>query len=399
MEGNKIHEMPNASLKKPLGIYVHLPFCIRKCNYCDFLSGPVDRGTIDRYMEALLLEIEASREHGNRFYVDTIFFGGGTPSIVPPEKIAAVMEKLREIFGFDENPEITIEANPGTLTEEKLKAYREAGINRLSIGLQSTEDDELKVLGRIHTYAEFLESFRTARRCGFTNINIDLMSALPGQTAESWAEALEKIAGLNPEHISAYSLIIEEGTPFYAWFYEEKRKNLPALPSEEEERGMYGMTGEILKNHGYFRYEISNYAKAGFACRHNMGYWRRKDYLGIGVGAASLIDNMRFRNRDDIEYYIEHSSVPDSIQEERAKLTEREQMEEFMFLGLRTMEGISEKEFDRIFTKKFRDVYGETCIELGKKGLLEEGSRIRLTEKGIDLSNYVLAQFLISDEM
>ena len=388
-----------SGFKKPLGIYIHIPFCISKCSYCDFLSGPSDEVTINTYMDALVKEIEGNRNLGSRFFVDTVFFGGGTPSIAAPLKIKAVMEKLKEVFEFDESPEVTIEANPGTITEKKLMIYREAGINRISMGLQSTENEELKLLGRIHTYEEFLEGYRMAEKCGFSNINVDLMSALPGQTPESWAKTLERIADLDPAHISAYSLIIEEGTPFYEWFQDKGGRNCPPLPSEEEERGMYELTKRFLEARGYCQYEISNYAKEGFICRHNMGYWRRKDYLGIGTGAASLIDNVRFSNTESIPEYIENCGSPDSIHKATQNLSVQEQMEEFMFLGLRTTEGIDKEEFDRVFSGKFEAVYGKICEKLEKEGMLKGYSRkpgrICLTGKGMDLSNYVLAQFLL----
>ena len=278
--------------KKPLGIYVHIPFCIRKCLYCDFLSAPSDDATRESYVNALLAEIDAQAPLYKGFQVHTVFFGGGTPSLLMPEQTAAILERLYQRFSFlpEKEMEITLEANPGTLTEEKLRAWRKAGVNRLSIGLQSAHDEELKSLGRIHTWKEFLWGYEAARRAGFSNLNIDLMSALPGQSVDSWMDTLESVVKLRPEHISAYSLIIEEGTPFYDWYgpqdaASEKRqmeKRKP-LPSEEEDRLMYERTGEYLAKKGYGRYEISNYSLPGFACRHNLSYWERTDYAGFGL--------------------------------------------------------------------------------------------------------------------
>ena len=263
------------------------------------------------------------------------------------------------------------------MTEGKFAAYRKAGINRLSIGLQSTENEELKILGRIHTYEEFLGTYRLARKMGFCNINIDLMSAIPGQTAERWAATLKKAAKLRPEHISAYSLIIEEGTPFYERYGEGRHAD--ELPDEEEERRMYYQTKEILGEYGYRRYEISNYALPGYECRHNLGYWSRTEYLGIGTGAASLMDHQRW-----------------NYGEEPVILSAKEQMEEYMFLGLRKMEGVSKRKFKTNFGCDMDNIYGEILERMYKMGFMEEsGDYVRLTERGIDVSNMVMCEFLL----
>ena len=398
--------------KKPLGIYVHIPFCIRKCLYCDFLSAPSDETTRESYVNALLAEIDAQAPLYKGFQVHTVFFGGGTPSLLMPEQTAAILERLYQRFSFlpEKEMEITLEANPGTLTEEKLRAWRKAGVNRLSIGLQSAHDEELKSLGRIHTWKEFLWGYEAARRAGFSNLNIDLMSALPGQSVESWMDTLESVVELKPEHISAYSLIIEEGTPFYDWYgpqdaASEKRqmeKRKP-LPSEEEDRLMYERTGEYLAKGGYGRYEISNYALPGFACRHNLAYWERTDYAGFGLGAASLRENVRWSNTAELAEYLAHAGQTGEetrIKKEMSRLSIQDQMEEFMFLGLRKTEGVSASTFERLYGKPLEAVYEEPVERLIREGLLlryqkEDGSVFfRLSDKGIDVSNYALAMFL-----
>ena len=339
-------------MKRDLEIYIHIPFCIKKCAYCDFLSGPGNEEAIDRYVKALLDEIRGISETDIplSFFGDvtSVFFGGGTPSVLTGEQLKKIMDTLRTNFSVAADAEITIEANPGTVTKEKLSIYSEIGINRISFGLQSTNNEELKLLGRIHTYEEFLESYKMARECGFHNINVDLISAIPRQTVESWEQSLKEIVKLNPEHISAYSLIIEEGTLF-AKVYGEGTSKEEELPTEDEERLMYQRTEEILNDAGYHRYEISNYAKEGKECKHNLGYWERKDYLGLGLGASSLIDNVRFKNTDDMETYIRFASNPFQMREDEEKLSKEAQMEEFVFLGLRKMKGISIKEFEVTF--------------------------------------------------
>ena len=385
-------------MKKELEIYIHIPFCVKKCAYCDFLSGPQDKETIERYVSRLLKEIQvhASKQKFTLDYeVTTIFLGGGTPSVLEANQIQRIFEMLKNSFKISKDAEITIEANPGTVTAEKLQAYKKCGINRISFGLQSTNNEELKLLGRIHTYEEFLESYQLARACGFENINVDLISAIPKQTVASWEETLKKVMALEPEHISAYSLIVEEGTPF-AKVYGEGCPGEHDLPREEEERVIYYRTEELLEKAGYHRYEISNYAKAGKECRHNLGYWERKDYLGIGLGAASLIGNTRYKNTDDLLYYMEHSSDLSAIQENVEKLSLQEQMEEFMFLGLRKTEGVSVTEFKNTFGKTMEECYGEQIQKLKEQGLLEQkDGRLMLTRPGIDVSNYVFGEFLI----
>ena len=382
---------------KELELYLHIPFCVKKCNYCDFLSAPAGEKTRAAYVDALLEEIRGFDEPED-YEVVTVFFGGGTPSILPGQAIFRIMEVLREKFSFRKGAEITLEANPGTVDKEKLSFYKKAGINRLSFGLQSADAEELKKLGRIHTWEKFLESFQLAREAGFSNINVDLMSALPGQTKESWEKTLCQVLALQPEHISAYSLIIEEGTPFYQ-LYEKDVERRDAgeepelIPSEEEERAMYEATGRILKEQGYLHYEISNYAKPGRECCHNLGYWQRRDYLGFGLGASTLLNPVRYKNTEDLEAYL----GGDFSKKEFFVLTKDNQIEETMFLGLRVLEGVSKEQFREQFSCELRVVYRKELEKLEKEGLLEEeGDFVRLTSRGIDLSNPVLAEFLLS---
>ena len=373
----------------PLELYVHIPFCVRKCQYCDFLSGPSDEETKDRYIEALLKEIRAA-EHTEDYEIVSVFIGGGTPSALKAEAIASIMRTLQEQFFFCEDAEVTIEANPGTVDLEKLTIYRNVGINRLSLGLQSTDAEELKLLGRIHSYEEFLKSYEWAREAGFSNINIDLMFAIPGQTGEAWRQHLYQVAELNPEHISAYSLIIEEGTPF-------AEQNLD-LPDEDTEYQMYEDTAEILERYGYRQYEISNYAKQGYMCRHNAGYWQRLEYLGFGLGASSLYRGMRFSNTRRMQEYLKESRNPDQIRKDVTVLSRNEQIEEFMFLGLRMTEGISEKKFEENFDVRLMDVYGDILQKYEETGFMEHiETKWRLTRKGIHVSNHILADFLLDE--
>lgn len=373
----------------PLELYVHIPFCVRKCQYCDFLSGPSDEETKDRYIEALLKEIRAA-EHTEDYEIVSVFIGGGTPSALKAEAIASIMRTLQEQFFFCEDAEVTIEANPGTVDLEKLTIYRNVGINRLSLGLQSTDAEELKLLGRIHSYEEFLKSYEWARKAGFSNINIDLMFAIPGQTGEAWRQHLYQVAELNPEHISAYSLIIEEGTPF-------AEQNLD-LPDEDTEYQMYEDTAEILERYGYRQYEISNYAKQGYMCRHNAGYWQRREYLGFGLGASSLYGGMRFSNTHQMQEYLKESRNPDQIRKDVTVLSRNERIEEFMFLGLRMTEGISEKKFEENFDVRLMDIYGDILQKYEETGFMEHiETKWRLTRKGIHVSNHILADFLLDE--
>ena len=380
--------------KTDLGIYVHIPFCVKKCDYCDFPSGVASLDEQAYYIRVLKKEIRSFEPLGNLYRVKTLYFGGGTPSILDPVQLQRIVDQLKDQYEFAEDAEATIECNPGTLNDEKLSAYREMGFNRLSIGLQSANNEELAILGRIHRYQEFEDNYKLARKLGFDNINVDLMSALPGQTMDLWKNSLEKVAELEPEHISAYSLTIEEGTPFYQKYSTLDGQRM--LPTEREDRGMYHFTKEFLEEKGYHRYEISNYAKEGKESRHNMTYWNGGSYVGFGLGAASYLNGKRFSNtKDKHEYWEDAKNAYQNYRLTDAQ-TEQATMEEFMFLGLRMMKGISPQEFEEKFHQDFGTIYGRAVEKLKMQGLLEEeGGRIRLTERGIDVSNQVLVEFLL----
>ena len=407
----------------PMEIYVHIPFCIKKCDYCDFLSGPSGPKEQADYVEALLEEINAAEEGKGRS-VSSVFIGGGTPSVLDERFIGEILNHIRRKFQIADHAEITIEVNPGTADRNKLQAYRTYGINRLSIGLQSPDDRELKILGRIHNYEQFLETYRSAREAGFDNINIDLMSGLPYQTLDKFLESLQTVIRLKPEHISAYSLIREKGTPFYERYKfdavkQEAGIHTEILPDEDEVYRIYKATQDVLKQAGYRQYEISNFAQPGYACRHNIGYWTRENYLGLGLGASSLVENVRYTNTRQLYEYGEfcdhlqekspaeflkdgEHAVPEDlwigscVQEQAQILTRKEQMEEFMFLGLRMNEGVTRAAFEQSFGVPIEAVYLETLRKLKEQGLLQMvAGRIALTDKGMDLANYVMAKFLL----
>ena len=410
--------------EKKLELYIHIPFCVKKCDYCDFLSFPADSNTQIRYVHALLQEI---RYYGNLlgdYHVPTIYIGGGTPSWLEENLIYTVLQQVTSSFHVEADAEISIECNPGTVTAKKLNVYQSAGINRLSIGLQSTNNEELKALGRIHTYDQFLKTYELARNAGFENINIDLMSGLPYQTLDKFLDSLQTVIRLKPEHISAYSLIIEKGTPFYERYKfdavkQEAGIHTEILPEEDEVYRIYKATQDVLKQAGYRQYEISNFARPGYACRHNIGYWTRKNYLGLGLGASSLVENVRYTNTRQLYEYGElcdhlrekspaeffkdgEHAVPEElwigscVQEQAQILTRKEQMEEFMFLGLRMNEGVTRAAFEQSFGVPIEAVYLETLRKLKEQGLLQMvAGRIALTDKGMDLANYVMAKFLL----
>ena len=425
---------------KSISIYIHIPFCVKKCQYCDFLSAPADSRAQKVYLRALKQEIREQAARYREYEVQTVFIGG-TPTAVPCENLCEVLKTVFSFYRMNPHAEISMEANPGTVTKEALLSYRKAGINRISIGLQSADDVELKLLGRIHTYRDFQQTYRWAQEAGFTNINLDIMSALPGQSVENYKKTLETVLSLKPQHISAYSLIVEEGTPFYEKYGQESEKlqatgeKQPDLPSEEEEREMYALTEKLLAAAGYHRYEISNYALPGRECRHNLVYWKRGNYVGFGLGAASMVENVRFENiREMQEYLAEYAGMPDaepvfaevaqrdaqvlpneqesslredthseneqelSIRENVHPLSPQEQMEETMFLGLRLTEGVSKAEFHRQFGVSMEQIYGEVIRKNTAKGLLiDEAGYVCLTREGMDLSNYVMAQFLLDE--
>jgi len=401
---------------KNLELYVHIPFCCKKCEYCDFLSFSCDEKTQYAYANALIREIEFYGPKMKDYDVTTIFVGGGTPTWIDENKMVEILDAIYTYFNVSSEAEITMECNPGTVTTSKLEKYKKAGVNRLSIGLQSADDEELQILGRIHTFEKFVKTYEKARNAGFANINVDLMSGIPYQTAEKFLHTLQKVVRLKPNHISAYSLIIEEGTPFYEKYkfdlaLQEEGKQTTVLPTEDEVYRITKLTQQYLANVGYEQYEISNFAQPGFECEHNIGYWTRENYLGLGLGAASLVDNTRYTNITDMNEYIDATrdiqmvpfEQPDGKVEYGTNLhmaadvvSRKAQMEEFMFLGLRMNKGVTRRQFEDAFGVPVEGIYKEALEHLKAEGMLEmKEGRIALTEKGQDLSNYALARFLI----
>ena len=377
-------------------LYIHIPFCVRKCAYCDFLSAPADQDTIGRYMECLEKQLVGQAASFQEKVIDTVFIGGGTPTILCIEQLSRLLAAVQEHFVLAAGAEITVEANPGTITTGKARALAQGGGNRVSLGRQSTAERELRLLGRIHTYDDFLRSYGLVREAGIRNVNVDLMSALPGQTIASYEKTLHQVLSLHPEHISAYSLIIEEGTPFYERYRADEKlrdagKEPQVLPSEESERAMYELTGALLADYGYERYEISNYAKAGFACRHNIGYWTGEEYLGLGLGASSYIEETRFCNTSELRAYLEEDFTPREVQH----LSKNDRMAEFFYLGLRMTAGVAKADFVRRFGLSAEAVYGDVLKDLTAQELLTDtGTHYRLTPFGRDVSNQVLYRFL-----
>lgn len=377
-------------------LYIHIPFCIKKCSYCDFLSAPANQTTISEYVDCLEKQIVSKAPSFRGKTIDTVFIGGGTPSVLLISQMEQLMNCIQNHFVLAKDAEISMEVNPGTLTKEKVRAMVSGGINRVSVGLQSAQEQELQLLGRIHTYEDFLHSYELLRDAGIRNINVDLMSALPGQTIETYEKTLRQVLTLHPEHISAYSLIIEKGTPFFECYAEDEALRdageIPKiLPSEEQERDMYELTGKLLSDYGYERYEISNYAKKGYACRHNIGYWTGKEYYGFGLGAASYIDGKRFCNTSDMSAYLMGDFAPQDVQQ----ISKKESMAEFFYLGLRMTDGVAKSEFVQRFGLAAETVYADVLSELSAQQLLEDtGTRYRLTSFGRDVSNQVLYRFL-----
>lgn len=375
--------------KKELSLYIHIPFCKQKCFYCDFPSyASIDYLKSD-YVEALCKEIE---EKAIKYKIKSIFIGGGTPSYLETEEIIKILNSINKL-DLSEDIEFTMECNPGALKEEKLRAMLNGGVNRISMGLQAVQNSLLKDIGRIHSFKQFEENFNLARQIGFKNINVDLMFGLPNQKVEEWKESLETIARMNPEHISAYSLIIEEGTAFYKLW----ERNKLILPSEEEEREMYVITKNILKNYGYHQYEISNYSKVGSECYHNKVYWKSDEYLGLGSASTSFIDGKRIKNIENVKDYIDKINSGEDVIDDIYVNTLEDSMEEFVFMGLRMIEGINVNEFNKRFGVTIEGIYKEVIDKnINKKLLVLENDRLRLTEKGIELSNSVMSDFILT---
>lgn len=384
---------------KYMQLYVHIPFCVKKCSYCDFLSFSCDERTQIEYADALIREISYYGPQYRDYVVNTIYIGGGTPSWLNEDKMVEIMNTIYENFQVLEDAEISMECNPGTVTAAKLRKYRMAGINRLSIGLQSADNEELKILGRIHTFEQFVKTYELAKEAGFANINVDLISGIPYQTKEKFLKTLQKVVWLKPNHISAYSLIIEKGTPFYETYKfdavrQEAGMPTEVLPNEDEVYRIYKLTQDYLTRAGYQQYEISNFAQPGFECEHNIGYWIRRNYLGLGLGAASLVENVRYSNTTDLYEYIEDPTanrIADTV-------SRKAQMEEFMFLGLRMNEGVTRERFLREFGIPIDGIYRDVLERMKEEDLLYvENGQIRLTDRGMDLGNYVMSQFLIEE--
>lgn len=411
-----------------MGMYIHIPFCVKKCKYCDFLSGSYNSETIKDYQESLINEIILNSYiygiYGNNTPISTIFIGGGTPSSIDSSYIKNIIETIKTHFTLLPDAEISIEANPGSLTLQKATNYINCGINRLSIGLQTTNPDELKAIGRIHSYEDFITSYNDAISAGFKNINIDLMSALPYQTLSSYEDSLRKVLALKPQHISAYSLILEENTPLYDYI---NSGHEDVLPDEDTEREMYYLTKKLLAEYGYNRYEISNYAKQGYECKHNLSYWSDISYLGLGLGASSYIKScnqspIRYQNISDMKEYINilkytefnknaigelnetiknniykhFFSILSSLQCDKITLSKNDSIEEYMFLGLRKTKGISISQFTDKFDLNIFDVYGQKLTKYKDINLLTvNDDTISLTDKGLDLSNTIFCDFMM----
>ena len=421
MKGEKI------TMSKKLQLYLHIPFCVKKCSYCDFLSFSVDEHIQLAYADALIREIEFYGPQMKDYTINTIYIGGGTPTWLNEDKMIEILDAIYTYFNVSPEAEVSMECNPGTVTSVKLEKYRRAGVNRLSIGLQSADNEELKILGRIHNFEQFLKTYEMARNAGFFNINIDLMSGIPYQTAEKFLNTLQKVVRLKPEHISAYSLIVEKGTPFYeAYRFDAEKQEAgiqtEILPTEDEVYRIYKLTQHYLAQAGYEQYEISNFAHPGMECEHNIGYWTRANYLGLGLGAASLVENVRYSNTSDLYQYIENSQnvqwisynmdkngmlIPAEHNKEGSVtgtnlhmsvdvVSRKAQMEEFMFLGLRRNAGVTRQQFEQAFGIPIDGIYKNALNHLKSEGLLDTSEgKIVLTEKGMDLSNYALAQFLL----
>ena len=383
-------------MRKQLELYVHIPFCEKKCLYCDFLSFSAEEDLHKAYVDKLIEEIRVQASNYSQYQISSIFIGGGTPTVIKAVYISNIMSAIYEAFIVESQAEITIECNPGTVDIDKLLVYKQSGINRISVGLQSTVDKELQHLGRIHTYADFLNSYEKIRESGYKNVNIDLMSALPWQTLDSWKSTLKKVIMLKPEHISAYSLIIEEGTEFSKIYGSPEGRKF--LPTEEVERAMYHSTRDILKNYGYERYEISNYAKPGYESKHNIGYWTGEEYLGFGIGASSYVYGRRFHVERDIKKYLAIDMKRDimPLYQNIHELSTKEKMEEFMFLGLRLSKGVLVTDFYDRFGMELIDVFEKVIQKNISFGLLKyENLYLKLTDKGLDLSNRVMGDFLL----
>ncbi len=372
-------------ITKPIGLYVHIPFCIRKCNYCDFCSFPMSSvDWKDSYIDALTREILAYK--GKEICVDSIFFGGGTPSLLSTDDFRKIVSVINESFIIKSDCEFSVEVNPGTVTEEKIASFVENGVNRISIGLQSINENELKTLGRIHSFDDFLISYKIIRNAGINNVNVDLMYRIPEQSKSSFIQTLKTVAELSPEHISLYGLILEDGTPFY------QHADQLNLPDEDAECDMYYLAAELMKNSGYSHYEISNYAKPEFECKHNLKYWRNEEYIGVGLSAYSHFEGKRFGNTKNPKEYLAQSGVKYDYLE---VIDVKGRAYEYVMLALRLKEGFSLSEYEDRFNVDFRTGRMQTLSRLASAGLIRlDGDRISLTERGFYVSNLILTELL-----
>lgn len=372
------------------GIYIHIPFCKKKCKYCDFISFCYEQENGKKYFEALEKEIKNCKINKK---VSTIYIGGGTPSLVESKYICRILEEIKNKFEIEEDAEITIEVNPGTVDEKKLSDYKNIGINRLSIGLQSTQNRILEIIGRIHNFEKFKETYELAKKIGFTNINVDLMLAIPTQTEEELIESVNEIIKLNPNHISIYSLILEEGTELERLVSSQELE----LLDENIERAMYWKTKTIFEKNGYKQYEISNFSKKGFESKHNLDCWNQEEYIGFGLAAHSYIDNKRFSNTNNFEEYVKN--IQNNEFEKNVEVHEVQDREaktkEFMMIGLRKIDGISISEFERRFRVNPLFYFRFEIEKLTNEGLIEvDLDNIKLTKKGLDLANLVFEEFV-----
>lgn len=376
---------------EPISIYIHIPFCVKKCLYCDFPSFSGKEWEYEEYISVLEKELINTKKEYKHRTIETIFFGGGTPSVLPPKLLGKIQTILLDQYSVSSQAEITLETNPGTLDFKKLQEYQAMGFNRISMGVQAWQNTLLEKLGRIHTIEEFLINYDQVKRAGFQNINLDLMFSLPDQTRTDWEETLEKTILLKPAHLSCYSLIVEEGTPF--WKMQEKGQL--NRPEEALDRDMYALAKEMLSDGGYEQYEISNFSKPGMECRHNQVYWRDEEYIGFGLGSHSFFEKNRFHNTYDWKKYLQTKGKTDQIREEIEKVDLPTEMAEFMFMGLRMTKGIEKKRFYQRFHHSLQDIYGKKIKVLKEQKLIwENEERIGLTERGIDISNQVFLEFL-----
>lgn len=374
---------------KKLGLYIHFPFCKRKCNYCDFYSCTSQEKSKE-YITSLCQQLDIEAPFYKEYLFDTVFIGGGTPSLIDADDFERLSNKIKKSLTLSNDFEFSIEANPGTITREKLLIYKACGVNRLSIGLQSTNDGELKMLGRIHDYDTFLKNYNLARECGFDNINVDVMYSLPNQKTETFLETLHKVIRLSPEHISAYSLKIEENTPF------GKIKSTLSLPDEDSEYNTYISMNELLSKNGYLQYEISNFAKKGYECKHNLKYWQSEEYIGLGPSAHSFFNGERYSYDSDLNKYvlkIKENLLPTKIKEEH-ETTTIPKIDEYVMLKLRLSSGINIEEFSLLFDKEFIDLYPKINKYLNTGHVIFENGAYKFTPKGFFVSNYILADIL-----